>query len=57
MERSALPMPGGPPLGTTISLGGALARDGYDAESLMERADRMLYRSKASGRNRLSMEP
>lgn len=57
VEQSSLPMPGDPPLQATISLGGTLAKDQDTAESLLERADRLLYRSKASGRNRLSMDP
>lgn len=57
VERSSLPMPKGPPLHSTISIGGTIAREGDTAESLLERADRMLYRSKVSGRNRVSLDP
>jgi diguanylate cyclase (GGDEF)-like protein/PAS domain S-box-containing protein len=57
VERSSLPMPGGPPLRTTISLGGTLARGEDTADSLLERADSLMYRSKSSGRNRVSLDP
>jgi diguanylate cyclase (GGDEF)-like protein/PAS domain S-box-containing protein len=57
VERSSLPMPGGKPLRTTISLGGTLARGEDTAESLLERADQLMYRSKVSGRNRVSLDP
>lgn len=57
VEQSSLPMPGGPPLRTTISLGGTIARGEDTAGSLLERADSFLYRSKVSGRNRISLDP
>lgn len=55
--QSSLPMPGGTPLRATISVGGTLARKKDSAESLLERADKLMYRSKSSGRNRLSLDP
>jgi diguanylate cyclase (GGDEF)-like protein len=57
VEQSSLPMSGGPPLRTTISLGGTIARGEDTAGSLLERADSLLYRSKVSGRNRVSLDP
>lgn len=57
VEKSTLPMPEGPPLRATISVGGSLARSEDTAETLLERADRQLYRSKESGRNRMSLDP
>ena len=42
-------------LSVTLSLGGALARCGEPPSSLLRRADALLYRSKAEGRNRLSI--
>ena len=57
VEQSSLPMPGGPPLLATISVGGTLARQEDTLDSLLERADRLLYRSKASGRNLASLDP
>jgi diguanylate cyclase (GGDEF)-like protein len=40
----------------TISIGGALAGLGESIETVIERADSLLYRSKDAGRNRISME-
>ena len=40
----------------TISVGGAIAKTSDTAESLLQRADSMLYASKAQGRNRASAE-
>ena len=42
--------------GVTISIGIASAREGEPFESLMLRADRALYQSKASGRNRVTLD-
>lgn len=44
------------PIEVTISIGGALFRDAENPESLVERADRALYRSKQAGRNRVTWE-
>jgi len=57
VEKSSLPMPEGPALHVTISVGGTLARKEDTEETLLERADRLMYRSKASGRNRISLDP
>jgi diguanylate cyclase (GGDEF)-like protein/PAS domain S-box-containing protein len=40
----------------TISIGATLARKGDTAETLIKRADELMYKSKNEGRNRLSME-
>jgi len=56
VEQSSLPMPGGPPIRTTISVGGTLVRREDSADSLLERADKLMYRSKVSGRNRLFLD-
>jgi diguanylate cyclase (GGDEF)-like protein/PAS domain S-box-containing protein len=40
---------------TTISIGATVAMPGEDRASLVERADRLLYRSKRAGRNRVSI--
>lgn len=38
-------------IAVTVSLGGALSREGDTAESIVQRADRQLYKSKEAGRN------
>jgi diguanylate cyclase (GGDEF)-like protein/PAS domain S-box-containing protein len=43
-------------IAVTASIGGALCRPGEPAQDVVERADRQLYRSKADGRNRVSLE-
>ena len=42
-------------VGVTISVGGTTARPGDSPESLLERSDQMLYRSKQGGRNRVTI--
>lgn len=44
------------PIRVTISSGAALVRSDDDLDSLIRRADEMLYRAKASGRNRVCSE-
>jgi diguanylate cyclase (GGDEF)-like protein/PAS domain S-box-containing protein len=39
----------------TISVGATLARDDDTVESLLSRADQLMYQSKSSGRNRITM--
>jgi len=52
--RTALPAGGDiPPV--TISIGGTLARSGDTLESLVHRADKMMYQSKAEGKNCVSV--
>lgn len=41
----------------TISVGATLAAEGDTVETLVRRADRLMYRSKAAGRNRVSIGP
>ena len=43
-------------LGVTISIGATLAERGDDVDSLVQRADQLMYKSKASGRNRITTE-
>lgn len=43
-------------LGVTISGGGALARDGESPDEVIRRADALLYESKESGRNRVTLD-
>jgi diguanylate cyclase (GGDEF)-like protein/PAS domain S-box-containing protein len=42
-------------LKVTISIGGAIVKEGESLETLFSRADKMLYRSKEEGRNRVSV--
>jgi diguanylate cyclase (GGDEF)-like protein/PAS domain S-box-containing protein len=43
-------------LGVSISVGGAVTRTGDTAESLLQRADKMMYESKMQGRDRATVE-
>jgi len=42
-------------LQVTVSIGGAMARKDDTPETLLNRADRLMYRSKVEGRNRVSL--
>jgi len=55
VESSALPIPGGM-LRVTVSIGGSMAVHTDTLESLVERADAMMYRAKNSGRNCTSLD-
>lgn len=44
-----------PPIQITVSLGGAMVTKDDDAASLFQKVDRMLYKSKSSGRNCVSI--
>jgi diguanylate cyclase (GGDEF)-like protein/PAS domain S-box-containing protein len=43
-------------LSVTVSAGGTVVRDGDDAESIVHRADELLYCSKRDGRNRVTCQ-
>ncbi|MBH0619436.1 diguanylate cyclase, partial [Salmonella enterica] len=43
-------------IAVTVSIGLAERRNGREAEAMLKRADRALYRSKAAGRNRVSAD-
>jgi diguanylate cyclase (GGDEF)-like protein/PAS domain S-box-containing protein len=43
-------------INVTVSIGAALAQPGDTAETLMERADQLMYQSKISGRNTVTVE-
>lgn len=47
---------GGVTLNATVSVGATLARVSDTQETLIERADKLLYRSKKEGRNRLTLD-
>jgi diguanylate cyclase (GGDEF)-like protein/PAS domain S-box-containing protein len=55
VERSFAPTPAGP-LSVTVSIGAALARPDDTAETLVARADGLMYEAKTSGRNRVVAE-
>lgn len=55
VEQSFI-MVDGRPLGVTISLGAVLARPGESAESLVRRADQLMFESKNKGRNCVSSD-
>ena len=44
----------GTEIGVTVSMGITLARPGDTAETLVSRADALMYRSKEDGRNRVT---
>jgi len=54
VEKSGLPL-GKDTLRITISAGAALAETGESVESVIKRADQLLYESKRSGRNRVTI--
>jgi diguanylate cyclase (GGDEF)-like protein/PAS domain S-box-containing protein len=54
VEQSAVPV-GSKELVVTISVGAAIAGAEDTVEALVERADRLMYRSKTAGRNRVTL--
>ncbi|MGO9568737.1 MAG: GGDEF domain-containing protein [Desulfomonilaceae bacterium] len=55
IEQSSLDTPDGP-LRVTVSIGAALARQDESLESLVDRADHLMYHSKSKGRNTVTAE-
>jgi diguanylate cyclase (GGDEF)-like protein/PAS domain S-box-containing protein len=55
VEKSSISVEG-KNIEVTISIGATLARKDDTAETLIKRADELMYRSKSEGRNRLSVE-
>lgn len=55
VQQSSLPA-GSEMVRVTVSVGATLARSGDTVSTLVERADRLMYESKSSGRNRVSMD-
>ena len=53
-EKTAVPV-GEKTLSVTISIGAALIRLGDTADQIIRRADELLYLSKTSGRNRVTL--
>ena len=57
VEQSALTLPDGGRLRVTVSAGVTQARPDDTPERVMSRADELLYRAKAAGRNRIVADP
>lgn len=55
IQESALPHPSGP-IRVTASIGAASAREGDSIQSILARADASLYKSKQTGRNRVTVD-
>ncbi len=56
VQASRLPTGAQRELGLTLSIGAALAQPGDNAERVVERADRLLFRSKREGPNRVTTD-
>jgi diguanylate cyclase (GGDEF)-like protein/PAS domain S-box-containing protein len=54
VEKSSIAL-NGQSVGTTISIGGTIADSRDDTQSLIRRADELMYRSKSAGRNRATI--
>jgi len=55
VRQSHLTLPDKRTLSVTISIGGTLVRENDTIESIVDRADRLMYQSKANGRNRITI--
>jgi diguanylate cyclase (GGDEF)-like protein/PAS domain S-box-containing protein len=55
VRKSHLTLPDNRILSTTISIGGTLVREDDTIDSMVERADRLMYQSKTEGRNRITI--
>jgi diguanylate cyclase (GGDEF)-like protein/PAS domain S-box-containing protein len=55
VRRSHLTLPDNRILSTTISIGGTLVRKDDTLESVVDRSDRLMYQSKAAGRNLITI--
>jgi len=56
VEKSQLTIESGETLGVTVSIGATVARPGDTTETLVERADKLMFESKRRGRNLVSTE-
>lgn len=56
VEKSALTLENGEILKITVSVGATSAQNGDTVESLVDRADKLMFESKRRGRNRVSVE-
>ena len=55
VRKSHLTLPDKRILSATISIGGTLVRETDTLNSVVDRADRLMYQSKANGRNRITI--
>jgi diguanylate cyclase (GGDEF)-like protein/PAS domain S-box-containing protein len=55
VRKSHLVLPDKRILSATISIGGTLARENDTIDSIVDRADQLMYQSKANGRNRITV--
>ena len=53
-ENTAVRLEDGSEVAVTVSIGATMARPGDTVESLLRRADRLMYASKSAGRNRVT---
>ena len=56
VEKSMLTIENGETIGVTVSIGATVARVGDTIETLVERADKLMFESKRRGRNQVSIE-
>jgi diguanylate cyclase (GGDEF)-like protein len=56
VENSVLTLDSGEMLNVTVSVGATVACKGDTVESLIERADKLMFESKRRGRNQVSVE-
>jgi diguanylate cyclase (GGDEF)-like protein/PAS domain S-box-containing protein len=56
VEKSLLTIDNGETIGVTVSIGATVAGMGDTTDSLVERADKLMYESKRRGRNMVSIE-
>lgn len=56
VAQTSVPSDDGRHMPLSISVGAALSRSGETAQGLFQRADELMYRSKASGRNRATID-
>lgn len=56
VEKSQLTIENGETVGATVSIGATVARVGDTIETLVERADKLMFESKRRGRNLVSIE-
>jgi diguanylate cyclase (GGDEF)-like protein/PAS domain S-box-containing protein len=56
IAQTSIPNNDGNSISLSLSVGAALSQPGETAQELFQRADKLMYRSKAEGRNRVTMD-